>query len=385
LGQKLKGLQMKHKDTENIPRRWVGCNIEEDYFGDDRKLHKANRKQAAAKDRSKYKKTDRDKILKQSEAAEAGSTEHLIKGRVLTIASQGIIVDCNGEHLICTLRGSLKKEKNQFKNLVTVGDFVLVDKKSPTEGLVMQVEPRKTVLSRADNLSQRKEQLIAANIDQVLITVSISNPQMKASLVDRYIIATRKGGMEPVIIINKIDLLSDSEIEHKFYDAFLTAYESAKVPVIPISVVTGEGIDHLKEVMQGKASVFSGQSGVGKSSLINAITGLDIAVGHIVERTKKGTHTTTTANLITLPFGGWCVDTPGIKSFGLWDLDAGEVSAYFSEIFNIGLNCRFPSCTHMGEAGCAIEDAVKEGKISDLRYDSYKTLMTSITREHKRR
>ena len=160
--------------------------------------------------------------------------------------------------------------------------------------------------------------------------------------------------MEPVIVVNKIDLLNDSsvdpvlqETEREMFRLFLEGYASPEVPVIPVSVITGEGLDALRASMHNKASVFSGQSGVGKSSLINAITGLDLRIGKIVERTQKGSHTTTTTHLLPLDFGGWCIDTPGIKSFGVWDLDKEEIEQYFPEIFERGHFTSFqtaPTC-----------------------------------------
>lgn len=314
-----------------------------------------------------------------------------LRGRVLSIASQGIIVESEGEILTCTLRGSLKKDRTQFKNLVTVGDFVFFERSGTNDGLIVHVEPRRTVLSRAENLSRRKEQLIASNIDQVIITVSVVSPDLKPSLVDRYIIATQKGGMEPVIVVNKIDLLENAEdspeieAEKELYQNFLKAYEAAGIPVISMSTKTGEGIDALKLVMKDKASVFSGQSGVGKSSLINAVSGKNLRVGGLVERTNKGTHTTTTAQLIPLEMGGWCIDTPGIKSFGVWDLDREVVEHYFPEIFDCGANCKFPDCSHLHEAGCAVVDAVEKGEISWMRYESYQTLRQSLSEGHFRR
>lgn len=389
---------MKSKDNDETkrhvhrPKRWIGCDVEQEYFGEERKIGKAERKMASAKDRSKYKKTDLRKQANQPKEFK-GDRESFERGRVLSIASQGIIVDVDGKTVNCTLRGLLKKEKTLSKNLVTVGDFVLFEQGStPNEGWIVHVEPRKSLLSRAENLSRRKEQLIAANIDQVIITVAVISPPLKPSLIDRYIIAAQKGGMQPVIVVNKIDLLNATQeeqeiLEHEkaLYHELLEAYKLANIPVIPVSTVTGEGIEQLRQAMQDKASVFSGQSGVGKSSLINLVTGQSLRIGGMVGKTNKGTHTTTMAQLLRLDFGGWCIDTPGIKSFGVWDLDKEEIEQYFPEIFLIGRQCRFPDCSHFQEEGCAVKEAVENGEISSMRYESYLTLMQSVSEDHFRR
>lgn len=377
-----------------MPKRWVKCDVEEEYLKDTRKESKAARKMAKAKDRSKFKKTDRDKGVKSEELIKSQklAKKDLHRGRVLSITPQGFLVEEDGQTFACSLRGVLKKEKGQLKNLVTVGDFVLFEIQPGAEGFIVQVEPRKTILSRADNLSRRKEQLIAANIDQVLITTSVVSPLLKSALVDRYIIAAQRGGMIPIIVINKIDMLDDpsvdpviAEQERELYREFLRAYAVAGIAVISVSVVTGAGLDQLRDIMRDKASVFSGQSGVGKSSLINAITGLNLRVGKIVDKTQKGAHTTTTAHLLPLEFGGWCIDTPGIKSFGVWDLKAEDIEDYFDEIHATGLRCKFSGCHHVQEVGCAVHKAVEQGKISPLRYQSYLFLMDSVKSEHLRR
>lgn len=380
---------MKNKEHEQ-KKRWIACPIETEYFGEDRKLGKTQRKTAKTKDRSKYKKTDRDQkqLMREMETVPEESGTNF-RGRVLSITSQGILVNYQGASITCTLRGVLKKETTQLRNLVVVGDFVLFEQVSPNEGIINHVEPRLSILSRSDPLSQRKEHLLAANIDQVFIIASVVEPPLKPFLVDRYIIAARKGGMVPIIVVNKIDLLQDVgedfDSERELYLEFLKAYAAADIPVLPLSTVTGEGIQKLKEMMRDKASVFSGQSGVGKSSLLNLVAGLDLPIGTIVERTKKGTHTTTTASLLQLPFGGWCIDTPGIKSFGVWDLKIDELESYFAEIHACGTGCKFQRCTHTQEPDCAVKVAVEEGLVSSMRYQSYISLMESITREHKRR
>jgi ribosome biogenesis GTPase / thiamine phosphate phosphatase len=376
------------------PHRWMRCDVEEHYFGEERKVSKKERKLATSKDRSKYKKTDREKLQKQAESIQSSKllNKDFLEGRVVSIVPEGIIVDYDKHFITCALRGILKKDKSRFKNLVTVGDKVLFQLKGENEASIVHVLPRYSTLSRADNLSRRKEQLIAANIDQVLITLSVVSPPLKLGLADRYIIAARKGGMEPVVVINKIDLLDTTDVdnpliakEKEIFDDIVKAYKDAGISVIPMSMVTGEGLDLLKEVMKNKASVFSGQSGVGKTSLINTITGLNLLTRDVVGKTQKGAHTTTTTKLLPLEFGGWCIDTPGIKSFGLWDLSKDEVEHYFSEIYEIGRSCRYPDCAHIHEAECAVQKAVEENKISFLRYNSYLSLLESVSKDHVRR
>lgn len=385
---------MKKDDDQFFSKNWTHDQHEEDYFRENRKEGKMKRKMAIAKDRSKFKKTDQEKYLKSIEKDKAAklSKQDWLEGRVLSIMPQGIMVNWKDETISCVLKGLLKKEKTHAKNLVAVGDFVLFEKTAEKEGIIGHIKPRHTILSRADNLSRRKEQLIAVNIDQVIITVSIVNPPLKSSIIDRYIIATRKGGMEPLIVINKIDLLDNKnfdpvllEVEKELYEEAVRAYAAAGIPLIGVSNVCGDGIEALKEAMRDKSSVFSGQSGVGKSSLINTMTGLNLRTGEIVEKTKKGAHTTTTTQLIPLAFGGWCIDTPGIKSFGVWDLDREEVEGYFPEIHESGLNCKFADCTHTHEEQCAVQQELEEGKLSPMRYESYQALRQSVSEEHVRR
>ena len=368
-------------------------HLEEEFYAKDRKASRKERKLASSRDRSKYKKSDQDQLKKQSDLAQPEDVDHSKKGRVLAILPEGILVSCDQEEFLCNLKGALKQDKNRIKNLVAVGDFVRFEEKGDREGAIFKIEDRHSILSRADNLSRTKEQLIAVNIDQVLITTSVVLPPLKPFLVDRYIIAAQKGNMEAVIIVNKIDLLSnlpkeiniDLSKEKALYEEFLKTYHALNFKVIPVSVETKEGIETLKEAMRGKTSVFSGQSGVGKSSLINFITGASLATGGIVQRTRKGSHTTTTTHLIPLESGGFCIDTPGIKSFGIWDLKIDEIAAYFPEIFALSADCKFPDCAHLNEPGCAVQKAVEEHKISSLRFESYCALMASLAEEHRQR
>jgi ribosome biogenesis GTPase len=232
------------------------------------------------------------------------------------------------------------------------------------EGMIERVEPRHGVLTRA---SRRREHVLVANVDQLVIVISLVEPALKPHLIDRYLAAAQQGGLRPVLCLNKADLTDPVPLQ-----PLVGAYSQLGVPALLTSATTGRGIDLLREQLKGRASVFSGQSGVGKTSLLNAIQpGLALAVKSVSEVTQKGRHTTTYAQLIKLNSGGWVVDTPGIRQMALWDIAPGEVEGYFGEFRPFVPLCQFPDCTHTHETGCGVKDAVARHRISDRRYHSY--------------
>lgn len=353
---------------------------EEEFFT--RKELRQERKQLRHKDRSKYKKTDQKKILPKELSKEVS----FLEGRVLSIISQKIEVQtADRKKYLCSVRGLLKKEKARDKNLVIVGDVVLFEPLQGTEGFIHAIAPRKSVLSRQDNLHRIQRHLIAANVDQVFITQSCVQPPIKPPIIDRYLIAAEKGGICPVLLFNKIDLVEKKSAEEDMLYTCSEMYTKLGISVLLISAKTGEGIDSLREKMKEATSVFSGQSGTGKTSLINAISGMELETREIVCTTWKGAHTTTTARLLELPFGGYCVDTPGIRSFGVWDLEAEDLKHYFSEFFAESCHCAFSDCSHLHEPGCKVLTMVEEGTLSLLRYESYTHLYETLKKVHRPR
>lgn len=339
-------------------------DYEEQFHAKDRKHWKKERKQAQSADRSKFKKTDQHK--KEFEVIDP----HLKRGRVIAISGEGSVVDCEGDQYLCSLKGLLKKQKMQIKNILAVGDCVRFSE----EGVISHIEERYSFLARTD-ISEKKEQLIAVNIDQAIISISVVNPPLKSALVDRYLIAAAKGNIHPIIVVNKIDLLDNAQEEDKErYREFVSCYEALGFPILSISTTKLIGIDALRALLKNKTSVFSGQSGVGKSSLINVCYGFNIKIGELTQKTAKGSHTTTTAALIAIPDGGYCVDTPGIKGFGLWKLKQEEVTAHFHDLAERG--CKYPNCKHIVEPGCGVLHALEGGRISTMRYESYCTLLS---------
>lgn len=191
--------------------------------------------------------------------------------------------------------------------------------------------------------------------------------------------------MEPIIVINKIDLLDESPEEKELVEISLKTYLELGIRCLCVSVKTGEGIKELCKLMKEKTSVFSGQSGTGKSSLINQVTGSSLKIGELIAKTAKGSHTTTSTSLLRLEGGGFCIDTPGIRSFGVWNLSADEITAYFEEIAEAATSCRFSGCSHTEEEGCAVLKAMEEGKISPFRLLSYFSLLETLQKEHRSR
>jgi ribosome biogenesis GTPase len=269
-----------------------------------------------------------------------------------------------------------------------VGDRVLVDER----GAIVSIEERKSVLSRADHLDAQREQLLASNVDKVFIFVSVVDPPLRTPIIDRYLVAAEKGHIQPIIVCNKVDLLEDghySEIDRNYDKEILKEckkiYAGIGIPFLATSATSQEGLEQVKQELEGNISVFSGQSGTGKSSILNALAGFGLKVGKTVQSSRKGAHTTSYAELHRLPFGGYVVDTPGIKSFGVWEIELKELPNYFPEIAALAGRCKFLDCMHRGEEGCTIDEAIKKGEISPFRYASYINIFLSIEKEHKRR
>ncbi len=340
-------------------------HLEEKFFG--RKERKAAKKIVSKKDRSKFKKTD---LAKREKKALPESKKPLAQGRVINIFPEEIIVDCGGKLFSCVLKGKLKKERMRIKNLVVVGDIVSFEK----EGGIVSIEKRRSLLSRKGSFEKRKEQIVASNIDLVFVVVSWLSPPLAPLVIDRFVISAQKGGMEPVIVINKIDLLDDK----KRFKEIEKTYSELGYKVIATSVETGVGIDKIKKVMMGKASLFAGESGVGKSSLINALTGLDLETREVAKKTQKGVHTTVGARLIPLEFGGWCIDSPGIQSLGIWDLKRGDLQHHYPEIEAASSGCKYPDCTHSHEPLCKVLELVETGELSLMRYQSFRKLWEEL-------
>jgi ribosome biogenesis GTPase / thiamine phosphate phosphatase len=286
-------------------------------------------------------------------------------GRVLR--GQGLhswVRDDNGVVFQCATRRLLKTLATDQRHVVVAGDVVWFRPEGETQGIIERVEPRHGVLSRT---SRGRQHVLVANVDQVIIVTSAAEPRLKPNLVDRYLVSAEKAQIRPLVCINKIDLIEPAELM-----PLVGVYSQLGYEVLVVSVATGFGIERLRDRLAGEESVVTGQSGVGKSSLLNAVEPeLGLRVQSVSEDTEKGRHTTTTAELIPLSRGGYVVDTPGIRQFQLWDVIPDEVAGYFRELRPYVSQCRFPNCTHTHEDNCAVKDAVADGWIDARRYESY--------------
>jgi ribosome biogenesis GTPase len=297
-------------------------------------------------------------------------------GRILEIKSNyANIVDIAGERYSCSLSGRLKQYKFNTKVLTAVGDYVEVDMAKAPDYRIENILPRKNTLSRYDGGTFQKEIIVAANIDQVIITVSWRMPDIKPGLIDRYLCMARIFDFEPIICITKLDLCEDrEEVEET-----LEYYRRIGLEVLLTSIETGEGMEELKTILKDRESVFSGQSGTGKSSLINFIEPqLKLATAEVSNFNEKGKHTTTQAILIPWSFGGYLVDTPGIKTINLHSDHKALIPKVFPGFDAYLDQCQYRSCTHTHEANCAVQRAVETDKIPITRYDSYLRIFESL-------
>ncbi len=317
-----------------------------------------------------------------------------LSGRVLRVHGLYSIVQTDdGKEYRCAVRRLLRTLATDERNIVTTGDRVWIrpapvapagtgsgtgtDSGLPDpvpvpaslpaavlEGMIERVEPRHGLLTRA---SRGREHVLVANVDQVVFVVSLVEPELKPHLIDRYLASAAQGGIRPILCLNKADLVDPAG-----YQPLVGLYSQLDVPTLLTSAATGIGIAALVERLRGRQTVFSGQSGVGKSSLLNAIQpGLALRVREVSEVNQKGKHTTTTSELIRLDCGGWVVDTPGVRQFQLWDLVPEEMEGFFPEFRPFVHLCAYPDCTHTHEDRCAVQRAVHRRLITASRYHSY--------------
>ena len=337
-----------------------------------------------------------------------GETEEM-QGIVIKAQSGRYFVQSGDKIAECTLRGKVKREfqsedgKNIYKDPVAVGDNVIITVAESDKGAIERVLPRKSKLSRIAPGSYVKlratqvrvprrvrspgglhkttplEQIIVANADYLLIVLSTKEPRFNLHLLDRFLVVSEAGNLEPIICINKMDLLNAAETRELHENTLI--YGKIGYKTLYTSAVTGEGVQELIDLIRDKLTALAGPSGTGKSTLLNQIQpGLQIRTGGISDKTSKGKHTTTNVELHPLDFGGFVVDTPGVRELGIWDIWKDEMHNFFPDISPYVVSCRFSNCSHTNEQGCAVREAVNQGKIARSRYESYMRLLTAASK-----
>ena len=321
------------------------------------------------------KKTVNDGI--ESSKDDLGSSGYdLMSGRV--ISAHGLkckVLADDGSMVECAIRQVLKSLSIDGRSAVVAGDLVRFRCESRHEGprvdgMIEHVAPRKGIISRT---SRGQQHILVANVDYLLIIASAAEPSLKPVLIDRFLLTADQCGVQPVLVLNKIDLVDSGPLQQ-----LIGVYAAMGVRVLMTSAETGVGVDYLRQLIHGKQTALAGQSGVGKSSLLNAVKpGLGLAVGRVSQDNNKGRHTTTATTLIPLDDGGAVFDTPGIRQFKLWDISAEEVAGLMPDLRPYVSGCRYANCLHLSEDECAVKDAVADARIDARRYDAYCHLLES--------
>jgi len=296
-------------------------------------------------------------------------------GRVIEVSTGLCRVALDGYTVLCAIRGTLSAGDTGYTNVVAVGDEVVVSLDASGQGAVEAVAPRRTALVRRDVFNAHLQQVIVANVDQLLIVSSWREPPLWLELLDRYLIAAQRNNLLPIICLNKTDLAESRDACH----AALQPYVEMGHRVLLTSAMRREGIDELRQVLRDHSTVLAGLSGVGKSSLLRAVQpGLQVRTGEVNRRRQEGRHTTSQVTLLVLAMGGSVVDTPGIREFGLSGLRRQDLVQFYPDILAVAGDCRFADCSHTHEPGCGVRKAVRRKALSKARYHSYRQIYDSL-------
>ncbi|HEX6983515.1 MAG TPA: ribosome small subunit-dependent GTPase A [Balneolaceae bacterium] len=303
------------------------------------------------------------------------------RGRVIqsTGSWYEVAYDKDGQAKVinCRLPGRFRLEDQTLTNPIAVGDYVAFTINDDETGNIEEIEERQNYLIRQSTHQQQGSQILAANIDQAFSVQAIRKPALKQGFIDRFLVTCEAYQIPAAIIINKMDLAKDKDL--KYVNDLTRLYNTLGYPVLTTSIKDPESVKALKKELKDKTSVFVGHSGVGKTSLLNHVDpSIERKVGNVSTHNEKGVHTTTFAKLLPLKTGGYLVDTPGIREFGLVNIEPWELSLFFPEMLDPRKNCKFNNCTHSHEPGCGVVEAFQEGEIDARRYDSYLNILDSL-------
>lgn len=294
----------------------------------------------------------------------------------LIIKSTGheyVVCQSDGTHALCTLKGNFRIKGIKSTSPIVVGDHVEFNE----AGFITKLHERKNYIVRRPTNLSKQLQIIGANLDQTFLIMTLKEPVTPLQFTDRFLATAEAYKVPAILVFNKIDLLDDADL--KKCRELETLYENIGYKVMMLNALSGEGVEALRTLMKGKISLLSGHSGVGKSTLVNHLfPRLNIKTGDVSDSHHKGMHTTTFSEMYPLEGGGYVIDTPGIKSFGLVDVEEAEISHYFPEIFEASKDCKFANCTHRHEPQCAVKEAIKAGKIALSRYESYLSILEDV-------
>ena len=282
--------------------------------------------------------------------------------------------DDGGQLVDCKIKGNFRLKGIRSTNPVAVGDRVTIVPNQEGTAFITAIHDRRNYIIRKSSNLSKQSHIIAANVDLAVLVVTVNYPETATTFIDRFLASAEAYRIPVVLVFNKTDLLTDEELHYQ--QMMIDLYDTVGYEAIALSAETGEGMEKLEAALKDKTTVMSGNSGVGKSTLINRlIPGVNLKTAEISDAHNQGMHTTTFSEMLQLPSGGYIIDTPGIRGFGTFDIEPEELTGYFKEIFHFSKDCRFNNCTHTHEPGCAVLKALEEHYIAESRYQSYLSMM----------